>query len=236
MEKQKTKLYFIGDIHKDWILFEKLLEVNDLRDAYIIHVGDFCVGYGTSDAVFERHAMTFLNGALAARNLHFYGIRGNHDNPGYYRTTRNLYNLPYITLLADYAELELLGVRMLLVGGATSIDKWRSTEGIDFWKDEVFEYRDDFPYKEYDLIVTHTRPIESGIMLDRENIKFHIDKYPAVHYALDEEEQKMSKFYERVKNTPYWIFGHMHSSIRTTVNGTTFKLLDRLEPLLFKKT
>ena len=225
--KIKTNIVLCGDIHG---AFNKLrYDVNRLHeDAYIIQVGDFGMGFQKPN-YYKDHAFPDLNEVLEKKNCHLYVIHGNHDDPSYFNQTNNPFDFSNITLLSDYSELNLLGKSILLVGGAVSIDRRFRIEGKTWWSDENFNLKleDQFPYKdrEYDLVVTHTRPSVCGAFKGFDNIKYWCDQDPDLINDLIIESQSMDKLWEWTK--PKWFcYGHFHKSLTTQYENTTFKCLD----------
>jgi hypothetical protein len=164
-------------------------------------------------------------------------IRGNHCNPSYFNQTNNPFDFSNITLLSDYSELNLLGKSILLVGGAVSIDRrFRQEQKMGvrvaqpvWWGDEGFNLKleDQFPYKDrqYDLVVTHTRPGVCGAFKGFDNIQYWCDQDPDLKNDLIDESQQLDYLYEHTK--PKWFcYGHFHKSLTTQYENTTFKCLD----------
>lgn len=231
--KEKDKIILVGDIHGE---FRRLrYDINRLHeDSYIIQVGDFGVGFhklNYYEAEFEA-----LQKVLKQKNCHLYVIRGNHDNPEWFKETNNPFDFQNITLLKDYSELNLLGNNILLVGGAVSIDReWRISKNNFFqnvgsskrfwWESEPFVYNHNFDYKKYDIVVTHTRPANSGAFKGFDNIKGFLDRDDALKEELIQESQDMEQLWSKTKS-PHWYYGHFHASSVTQYEGTTFRCLN----------
>jgi DNA repair exonuclease SbcCD nuclease subunit len=225
--KIKTNIVLCGDIHG---AFNKLrYDVNRLHeDAYIIQVGDFGMGFQKPN-YYKDHAFPDLNEVLEKKNCHLYVIRGNHDDPSYFSQTNNPFDFSNITLLSDYSELNLLGKSILLVGGAVSVDRRFRHEGKSWWSDEDFNLKleDQFPYKDrqYDLVVTHTRPGVCGAFKGFDNIKYWCDQDPDLKNDLIDESQQLDYLYEHTK-PKNWIYGHFHKTMNTDYENTVFRCLD----------
>lgn len=224
----KNKIVVVGDVHGE---FNKLrYDINRLghENAYIIQVGDFGMGFHSPN-YYRDHAFPKLNEALVNANCHLYAIRGNHDDPEYFKQTNNPFGFSNITLLQDYAELELLGKSILLVGGAVSIDRGWREEGKSYWSNEVFNLKleHEFPYKDrqYDLVVTHTRPGVCGAFKGFFKIKEYCDDDPDLKNDLIEESQLVDYLYEHTK-PKNWIYGHFHESNVIRYQDTTFRCLN----------
>jgi predicted phosphodiesterase len=140
------RLFYLGDIHGTFNLVNQYVKKFDIRDAYIIQVGDFGVGF--SSEIKERRLLEMTNDALVKRNIIMYAFRGNHDFKPYF--DNDPFNLSNIKLIPDYTVLELCGKRILCVGGAVSVDReWRKTKlqkqgdhsnigTKSWWHDEIF--------------------------------------------------------------------------------------------------
>lgn len=150
-------IYIVGDIHGhiDQVMAE--VKKFDLRDCVIICVGD--LGIGFCDEAKERRIHTRYNDFMGSRNIRFYSIRGNHDDPAYFTgKTRVVY--PFFELLEDYTVLCLNGERFLCVGGAISVDRscaHRSVANKTYWEDEALVYKPDL-IQECDVLITHSAP------------------------------------------------------------------------------
>lgn len=223
--KEKDKVVLLGDVHGE---FGKIRwHLKNISDAYIIQVGDFGVGFYKEN--YYKTELTSLNERLENANCHLYAIRGNHDNPDWFKETNNPFELKNITLLQDYAELNLLGKSILLVGGAVSIDRKFREEGKSYWHDETFKLKleHEFPYKDrqYDVVVTHTRPGVCGAFKGFNNIKSWCDEDPDLKNDLIEESQLLDYLYEHTK-PKHWVYGHFHESNIISHENTNFRCLD----------
>ena len=209
----KNKIILVGDVHGEWDSLKYNIRRYGYQNAYIIQVGDFGIGFRHESE--EQRTLFGLNKILEDNNCHLFVIRGNHDDPSHFKKTNNPFDFSNITLLQDYSELELLGKRILLVGGAVSIDRRFRIEGKSYWSDEEFvlKLENEFPYKErqYDLVVTHTRPGICGAFKGFNNIRYWCDQDFDLKNDLIEESQKLDYLYEHTK-PKNWIYGHFHDS------------------------
>ena len=119
--KKKDKIILVGDIHGEYSRLRYNINRLNHEDAYIIQVGDFGMGFYKLN-YYKNEVFPKLNETLVNRNCHLYVIRGNHDDPEYFKQTNNPFDFSNITLLEDYSELTLLSKSILLIGGAVSID------------------------------------------------------------------------------------------------------------------
>lgn len=230
----KNKIILVGDIHGEFSRLNYEIKRCKHQNAYLIQVGDTAFGFKHPNE--EKFLLKPLQETLQNNNLHLYMIRGNHCDPSYFKEKNNPYGYENITLLSDYSELDLLGKSILLVGGAISVDRCFRVEGKSYWGDEEFvlKLEHEFPYKDrqYDLVITHTRPGICGAFKGFDNIKYFCDHDPDLKNDLIEESQLVDHLYERTK-PKHWIYGHFHKSNLITHGGTIFRCLDIHEHYLY---
>ena len=89
-----NKLYFMGDSHGKWQSFEDLIITQNIRDAYIWHVGDGVFGLGERKT--DMIIMTKLNDFLISKKINLLNTRGNHENPYWFKSKTSL--LKYLKL------------------------------------------------------------------------------------------------------------------------------------------
>jgi predicted phosphodiesterase len=226
----KDKLIFVGDIHGKFRTMDH--ECHDRykhRNAHIIQVGDFGVGF-YKDNYYKEHLGAF-NTSLEEFNNHLWVIRGNHDNPEWFKKTNNPFDLEHITLLQDYSELNLCGKSIFLAGGAYSVDRFHRKQNVSYWDDEHFVLDREYQFqKEYDIVVTHTRPLCSGAFLGFKNVQHYINQDADLQEDLIDEGLALDELYKATK-PKHWFFGHFHESLTTQYENTLFKALNINEHL-----
>lgn len=227
MKETKTNIVLCGDIHGEFNTLR--YDINRLHEnSYIIQVGDFGMGFHKPN-YYKDHAFPELNEVLVKKNCHLYAFRGNHDDPSYFKETHNPFDYSNITLLADYSELDLLGKNILVVGGAVSVDRRFRVPNKSWWSDEEFvlKFEHEFPYKDrqYDLVLTHTRPGVCGAFKGFASIKDWCDQDVDLKNDLIVESQALDKLWEWTKPKD-WIYGHFHQSHLISHEGTSFRCLD----------
>lgn len=234
MKATKNQIILIGDIHGEFSRLNYDIKRYCHQNAYLIQVGD--TGFGFKHPNEEKFLLKPLQETLQNNNLHLYMIRGNHCNPSYFKKENHPYGYENITLLPDYSELDLLGKSILLVGGAVSVDRRFRVEGRSYWSDEEFALKleNEFPYKDrqYDLVVTHTRPGVCGAFKGFDNIKYWCDQDYDLQNDLIEESQKLDYLYEHTK-PKNWAYGHFHKSNIINYETTEFRCLDIHEHYLY---
>lgn len=230
LKPDKKSIVLVGDIHGEFKTLTYLItKIYKLENTYIIQVGDFGMGFYLPN--YYRTELETLDYHLGKSNNHLYVVRGNHDDPEYFKKTNHPFGYKNITLLQDYSELNLLEKNILLVGGAVSVDRedrlerQRRGKSPSYWTDEVFKLDPEFQYKKYDLVVTHTRPAICGHFKAFSNINSYLIDDPKLKDDLIEESQKLDVLYENTK-PPFWVYGHFHESINSKINDTNFRCLD----------
>lgn len=148
-------LLFIGDHHGAWSQLLDVIDTKKISDCYLISVGDLGIGF-KYEKNHEYKQSEKLNDSFKDRNIIFYGIRGNHDDPFFFRGSNRI-SLSNFELIEDYTVAEYGGKKIQFIGGAISIDRTGRKEGVSYWAEEAVNYKKD-KCKEVDILVTHTAP------------------------------------------------------------------------------
>jgi predicted phosphodiesterase len=166
------RLLFLGDIHGNFGLIGQYIDLYGIKDAHIIQVGDFGVGFSTLEK--EKRMLKMFHHKLVKNNVFVWAIRGNHDFKPYF--DNDPFGLTNIRLVKDYTVLNLEGKNILCIGGAVSVDRmWRKTNkqlqgiheeytianGIDsWWPNELFVLDEQklAEMRDINIVVTHTCP------------------------------------------------------------------------------
>lgn len=141
-------------------------------------------------------------------------IAGNHDNHDIVHECPNY--------LGRFGVVNLGGlIDAFFVGGAYSIDKHLRVEGKSWWRDEELSYSEcgdclsQYALVQPRIVISHDcPPVISG----------------AVFGIMDKTITRnlLGQMWARWK-PEYWIFGHWHRSVRTTIINTNFVGLAELE-------
>lgn len=197
-------IYVYGDSHGEWT--EMLIKISefDLRNCYLIHVGD--IGIGFSDKEKEIGKMNYLNGIFEYMGISFIGIAGNHDNPEYFKGIQ----FSHIELLPSYTQREINGLNFLFIGGAVSIDRGNRTEGLDYWKgEEIIPPPNNLIQSGItpDVIISHDCPLEVGFTTH------NLYDAPGNPVKTDviKGRQILSDIWAKYPPKK-WFYGHYHSS------------------------
>lgn len=238
------RILFLGDLHGNFSLIHQYVKNYDIKDAHIIQVGDFGVGFALLDK--ERRALGMFHDLFVKNNVIVWAIRGNHDFKPYF--DNDPFGFSNIRLVPDYTVLELEGKKILCVGGAVSVDReWRYTgaqrrgefdvvPGQSWWKDEVFvlEKEKVVDLKGINIVVTHTCPsycppdntfgfgsFVEGIIRDTGDVELKTD--------LNVERQAMNDLFHYLKingnNIDNHYYGHYHKSEVQNYDGIVHRML-----------
>ncbi len=223
------RLYFLGDIHADFVWLSFTIVQNKIKDATIIQVGDFGLGFLKK----EEEQLTNLNNICAVNNVMLYAIRGNHDNPSAFDSVNRFSNLKF---LKDYTVLNIYNMNILLAGGSISIDRLHRKENISYWEDEEFYYDESKlskalkSIKRIDIVVTHSAP--TGVFpADLNSLVFEwmaTDK--TLHMDIIRDRREHSKLMNHLiwqgLKPSFWYYGHFHRSRLQIHRDIVFKLLN----------
>ena len=143
-------LYVTGDTHGD-LDFQKILDwteatkLNKDKD-YLIILGDFGYVWENKRDNYEKEKLDFIS-CLPFTTLF---IDGNHENHSRLNAMRvvnfmggkahKVYDSIYHLMRGQVYEIA--GKRIFTFGGASSIDKHLRTDGVSWWKEEEFNYRE----------------------------------------------------------------------------------------------
>jgi predicted phosphodiesterase len=228
-----SEAVIIGDVHGKFTdLAHKLLE-QQVEHKTLIQLGDFGLGFLPREG--EQQLLEVLNHVLQAGQNQLYVIRGNHDDPAYFTGSDPFPDLPNIHLLPDYSTLEIEGKRLLLAGGAISVDRRARNEGVSWWPDEGFRL-DHKALEALDLfnlwaVVTHAAPFVAHPHRLSPLVLYFAEKDPTLLDELKAERAALTELYELIvsySRPQYWFYGHYHFNATEEVEGTTFVLLDEL--------
>ena len=241
------RLMFLGDIHGNFGLIGQYIDHYGLKDAHIIQVGDFGVGFNTIAK--EKRMLEMFHTKLVKHNVIVWAIRGNHDFKPHF--DNDPFGFTNIRLVKDYTVLNLEGKNILCMGGAVSVDrKWRQTTkqrngifenndvptGIEsWWPHEVFVYDEEKvkDLRDINIIVTHTAPtyctpdntfgfgpFVDGVVRDTGDTELKTD--------LHVERKMLTDIFQIIKmnnDITNHYYGHFHRSDVLNMYGTKHRLL-----------
>ncbi len=219
-----------GDLHGqiESLVF-KLQEQYKITDSVCFCAGD--IGLGFYKENYYLNLFKQLNNKLSKKNNTLLLIRGNHDDPGYWTTEK--FNTSNILLIPDYTIVTVNDKKVLCVGGAISIDRTLRKDGIDYWKNENFTFKEDkLNQVTADIVITHSAPTFC-FPNSKSEIKYWLEKDHNLEKDIDQERDFHNNLYYKLilngHHPTKWIYGHFHNSCNHRINETDFILLNELE-------
>ena len=221
-------IYFTGDVHRKIEgLLERLDEkqIPNTSDQIIVLLGDVCVNY--------KHNMYdwFAKKILHDSGRTYFCIHGNHEmrpeNIEKYKEQKWNGGIAYVEnefpnlIFAKDGEVyDLEGMKILVLGGAYSVDKpYRLEMGWNWFPDEQIrpERREEIlscvkELKEVDLVLSHTCPEQwqpTDLFLPG------LDQS-----AVDKSMEKWLSEVERNLDYKHWLFGHFHANRKINEKAT----------------
>jgi len=226
MDKDKeNSVILIGDTHDLMILSAMVRQAPE--DIPIIQVGDI--------GIWPEYGARYRS---PIRPVYF--IEGNHDYMPYFSGLNEVAPLwEGLIYIPRGTVMELNGLRIGFLGGATSVDReWRTFKGTLaehgwFPEEEVFwhdcqKLLDNAGGKPLDLLVTHCPP-ENSITANFERAGF-LKAFNLPPDWIDSSARNIEKVWNALGNPPL-VCGHMHRS----VNWNKVRILDINEIYIFKK-
>jgi len=219
-------MILLGDLHGNFEHVKWMIKNKNITDNVIIQVGDFGAGFISEARQVE--VFQLLNKFLKLRNITMYAIRGNHDDPAYFQGNHQYSNLK---LMPDYSVLELEDHKIVMIGGAVSIDrkprlandtinaKYGSSQK-SYWFDELVVKDDDklAQISGCDVLVTHTAP-EWCIPVNKIGFGSLVESFanddPDLLNDLKVERKLMSDIFNTIQKQNFiknHFYGHFHRS------------------------
>lgn len=228
--KRYNAKYLLGDIHGHWSVILNHVESNPNNNACYIQVGDFGIGF--CDIGVEISKLSILNDALKSKESDLYVIRGNHDNPIWFKSDQlGEASLSNIFFVPDYTVLNIDSENILFIGGAISIDrnprrKYKK-EFDSWWEDEVVEFRFDKikEFRNIDRLICHTCPDFCEPIRFSQIVYDYASGDSSLLSDLREERKNMTKLVtELMENNKLksFVYGHFHNNYRFYHNECEF--------------
>lgn len=200
---------FIGDTHGNTeLLWKAIKDYESGIISCIYHVGD--VGFG-----FNNKELEPIVSYIWYEKIPFAIIRGNHDDPSHWvfsHKTPTDFNAEAGIASGYYRKHPM----QFIINGAFSIDQYKRTEGVDWWREEehtVIELNmlvDEFIRKAPLTVISHEAPAQA---LTAFNFPFAKQE--------SRTKQALTAMFENHK-PKLWVFGHYHTSLDVEVDGTRF--------------
>lgn len=232
--KEKRSLIICGDVHG---YFEKLvwtiIERFKIKNASVIVCGDFGVGFESKNHL--NNLYKHCESKLEKSDITIYVIRGNHDDPEYFKNPEK-YDYKRLKFLEDHKVYEIEGQKIYTIGGANSVDylwrvDWNNEPGHKekgrkvWWEDEdiVKLPVDKLPINTVDIVVSHEAPLSFSPIISRP------EGLDSVQYGKILESRTYLNEVLKVMNTKYWFYGHYHTSYSGSYNNVIYRCLNELE-------
>lgn len=220
-------LCFCGDIHGEFKTFLYEIKRLNIKDAIIVICGD--IGMGFNKPTYYEQELGKICKKLKELNVTVVCIRGNHDDPQWFKNTIKLSEhlanyYPNWIFVDDYDILETQFGNILCVGGARSVDKnWR-IPGKTWWEGENIIPLDGYMLMDInkrcnnvDIIATHSAPDFCEPLSKQGLMQWSIYDSTVIEDCENERKELTNIFNEISKyhNVKYWFYGHFHNSYYT---------------------
>jgi len=215
-------ILFLGDNHGAWNILFDIINSKNIRDCHIISVGDLGIGFKYKKE-HEYSQSEKLSDRFKEKNINFFGIRGNHDNPVFFKGKDRIC-LENFELIEDYSVFEYNSKLVQFIGGAVSIDRNGRRQGISYWENELVVFNKEACQK-VDILVTHTAPSHCFPQQFNEMVYGWAREDAYLLEDLTDERAVMDEIFKLCSPSLH-LYGHFHSSWTERVNGCVSKLLD----------
>lgn len=216
----KTKgLLVVGDIHGDfpelvWNVTERL----GITDTTVILAGDCGIGFDNSlESTYDRK----LKGRLSESRITLLCVRGNHDDPKYFKEGE-LIDLPHLKTIPDYTHLTWGDRKICVIGGGVSVDReWRlSQKKTCWWPDERIERTSELLLGHEDIVVSHMAPLCIGpVSIRGEGVSHEV-------WSANVTDREYLTTVLKETRPNLWIFGHYHKSTSGDFEDCLWRGLD----------
>jgi Icc-related predicted phosphoesterase len=215
-------LIFLGDHHGSWGILCDIIREKNLKNCSIISVGDLGIGFRFKKD-YEYKSAENLSNFFKERNIHFLGIRGNHDDPSFFKE-KNRIVYENFELIEDYTILEYNQKTIQFIGGAISIDRTGRKENVSYWTDEGVVFKKE-ACKKVDILITHTAPSWCFPQQFNEMVYGWAREDAYLIEDLTDERAIIDEIFKLCKPRLH-LYGHFHDSVTERINGCIHKLLN----------
>lgn len=214
-------IVLLGDNHGNWGELFYLLDKKSINNCYLISVGDCGIGFFNKKREIENFKK--LNSFFSEKKIYFKAIRGNHDDPLYFRGGNRI-NMSNFELIEDYSVYKHGSKEIQLIGGAISIDRVGRKLGTSYWEQEAVQFRKEL-CRNVDILITHTAPSYCFPQQFNEMVYGWAKEDAYLIEDLLDERSVMDEIFKICQPKQHF-YGHFHSSWNEKVNQCRHKLLD----------
>lgn len=219
--KKVKSIYSVGDIHGDFLTFaDDLVNSCKVKNCCVIVCGDIGLGFFSNERMaefFEKMEQMF-----ALKNIYVIFFRGNHDDPDWfiYKEDEFTNNYPHVIIAEDFTIVEhnnkVFPYKILLWGGAISIDRNYRYPGTTYWRNEEVvplspEFEED---KQINCVCSHSAPAFC-LPINSSNLQnfFKIDSTLKEDLTKEREILENGAYMLKAANKStlnLWLYGHYH--------------------------
>lgn len=215
------KIYAVGDIHGEFPTFaDDLVNSCKVSNCCVIVCGDIGLGFFSRERTKEFFQK--MQTKFSAKNIFVIFFRGNHDDPKWFEYIDDEFasDYPNVIIAEDFTIVEHNNenypYRILLWGGAVSIDRTMRTLDKSYWHGEEVlplpvEFRED---KEINCVCTHSAP-DFCLPINSDNLKGFFARDLQLEKDLEDERMTLSQgayalFNANRSTLSLWLYGHYH--------------------------
>lgn len=230
--KVYNKKYLIGDLHGYWSVIAQHITHNDEKNIAYLQVGDFNIGFNGD---YEIDKLIQLNKILNDFECDLYIMRGNHDNPNWFKDENFIdvkAKFNRIRFVPDYTVINIDTENILFVGGAISIDRVPNKLVGHWWGDEVFPFDKKRlnALQDIERVITHTAPNFCEPLRFNDLVYRYAKNDVDLIKDLIAEREKVTEMATLLMNNGKnnlrgWYYGHFHNNYRLVHNNIEFVCL-----------
>ena len=212
--------YFAGDWHGNtrWAVYaashvarDNATNPRSSSPATILHLGDFAFD-------FNAEYIDTLTEALAHSDVRLFFLRGNHDDPTKLDLTASSPSAlsSHIYFLPDTYRFLIGEHRVLVLGGAGSIDRSHRVEGVSWWPNERLSVEAAAKAVSggvADVVLSHDAPAGTPLVLDTDFGAFFERRDPGVLAWCAEHAERVASV---VRGVDARVVVHGHHHVRAT--------------------